>query len=84
MIETAQKHADAKPLIALVSSFGGKSYTFNVAYGVGKAAVDRRAERKSSTRLQCARNRFNASSSAALRELDERTRFVQNSAESTS
>ena len=57
MIETAQKHADAKPLIALVSSFGGKSYTFNVAYGVGKAAVDRRADIKSSTRLQCARMR---------------------------
>ena len=29
------------PLICLVSSFGGKSYTFNVAYGVGKAAIDR-------------------------------------------
>ena len=57
MIETAQKHADATPLIALVSSFGGKSYTFNVAYGVGKAAVDRRADIKSSTRLQCARMR---------------------------
>jgi dehydrogenase/reductase SDR family protein 1 len=32
------------PLICLVSSFGGKSYTFNVAYGVGKAAVDRLAQ----------------------------------------
>jgi len=31
------------PLICLVSSFGGKSYTFNVAYGVGKAAIDRLA-----------------------------------------
>ena len=31
------------PLICLVSSFGGKSYTFNVAYGIGKAAVDRMA-----------------------------------------
>ncbi|GMH91662.1 hypothetical protein TL16_g12120 [Triparma laevis f. inornata] len=31
------------PLMCLVSSFGGKSYTFNVAYGVGKAAVDRLA-----------------------------------------
>ena len=29
------------PLICLVSSFGGKSYTFNVAYGVGKAGIDR-------------------------------------------
>jgi dehydrogenase/reductase SDR family protein 1 len=32
------------PLICLVSSFGGKSYTFNVAYGVGKAAIDRLAQ----------------------------------------
>mmetsp|Transcript_27889 Transcript_27889/g.81920 ORF Transcript_27889/g.81920 Transcript_27889/m.81920 type:complete len:470 (-) Transcript_27889:199-1608(-) len=32
-----------KPLIVLISSFGGKSYTFNVAYGVGKAACDRLA-----------------------------------------
>ena len=31
------------PLICLVSSFGGKSYTFNVPYGVGKAAIDRLA-----------------------------------------
>lgn len=31
------------PLICLVSSFGGKSYTFNVAYGIGKAAIDRMA-----------------------------------------
>eukprot|EP00529_Nitzschia_sp_RCC80_P012073 CAMPEP_0113451628 /NCGR_PEP_ID=MMETSP0014_2-20120614/6434_1 /TAXON_ID=2857 /ORGANISM="Nitzschia sp." /LENGTH=561 /DNA_ID=CAMNT_0000342985 /DNA_START=182 /DNA_END=1868 /DNA_ORIENTATION=+ /assembly_acc=CAM_ASM_000159 len=31
------------PLICFVSSFGGKSYTFNVAYGVGKAGVDRMA-----------------------------------------
>lgn len=31
------------PLICLVSSFGGKSFTFNVAYGVGKAAIDRLA-----------------------------------------
>ena len=31
------------PLIVLVSSFGGRSYTFNVAYGVGKAAIDRLA-----------------------------------------
>ena len=31
------------PLVVLVSSFGGKAYTFNVAYGVGKAAVDRLA-----------------------------------------
>lgn len=31
------------PLICLISSFGGRSYTFNVAYGVGKAAIDRLA-----------------------------------------
>ena len=46
MIETAKKNADEDappPLICLVSSFGGKSYTFNVAYGVGKAGVDRLA-----------------------------------------
>lgn len=30
-------------LIVSVSSFGGMGYTFNVAYGVGKAAVDRLA-----------------------------------------
>ena len=30
-----------QPLIAMISSFGGITYTFNVAYGVGKAAVDR-------------------------------------------
>ena len=33
----------AQPLVVLVSSFGGKAFTFNVAYGVGKAAVDRLA-----------------------------------------
>ena len=31
--------AGEAPLICLVSSFGGKAYTFNVAYGVGEAAV---------------------------------------------
>eukprot|EP00584_Thalassiosira_punctigera_P000620 CAMPEP_0172529950 /NCGR_PEP_ID=MMETSP1067-20121228/3865_1 /TAXON_ID=265564 ORGANISM="Thalassiosira punctigera, Strain Tpunct2005C2" /NCGR_SAMPLE_ID=MMETSP1067 /ASSEMBLY_ACC=CAM_ASM_000444 /LENGTH=390 /DNA_ID=CAMNT_0013314087 /DNA_START=55 /DNA_END=1227 /DNA_ORIENTATION=+ len=42
MIETAEKlPQNQPPLLCLVSSFGGKSYTFNVAYGVGKAAVDR-------------------------------------------
>jgi dehydrogenase/reductase SDR family protein 1 len=47
MIETAAKakknsaQSPPPPLICLVSSFGGKSYTFNVAYGVGKAAIDR-------------------------------------------
>lgn len=48
MIETAQTAAAASPdapppLMVLVSSFGGKSYTFNCAYGVGKAALDRLA-----------------------------------------
>ena len=42
MIETAKASGDT-PLIALISSFGGKAYTFNVPYGVGKAAVDRLA-----------------------------------------
>ena len=32
------------PLIAHISSFGGISYSFNVAYGVGKAGVDRLAK----------------------------------------
>ena len=44
MIETAKtfgSEESSPPLICLVSSFGGKSYTFNVAYGVGKAAIDR-------------------------------------------
>lgn len=33
-----------RPFIAMISSFGGLTYTFNVAYGVGKAAVDRLAK----------------------------------------
>lgn len=32
------------PLIAHISSFGGVSYSFNTAYGIGKAAVDRMAK----------------------------------------
>jgi hypothetical protein len=41
MIETAAADAAthpgrSAPLVLLISSFGGKSYTFNVAYGVGK------------------------------------------------
>ena len=39
MIDTA-KNQSTRPLIAIISSFGGKSYTFNVAYGVGKAGAD--------------------------------------------
>lgn len=42
MIDTA-KSKSTRPLIAIISSFGGKSYTFNVAYGVGKAGADRLA-----------------------------------------
>ena len=30
-----------QPLIGMISSFGGLCYTFNTAYGVGKAGVDR-------------------------------------------
>lgn len=43
MMKTAASAKSTSPLICLVSSFGGKSYTFNVAYGVGKAAIDRLA-----------------------------------------
>lgn len=43
MIDTAKSKGGTRPLIAIISSFGGKSYTFNVAYGVGKAAADRLA-----------------------------------------
>jgi len=42
MIDTAKLYG-TRPLIGIISSFGGKSYTFNVAYGVGKAAADRLA-----------------------------------------
>ena len=33
-----------RPLIGMISSFGGLTYTFNVPYGVGKAGVDRLAK----------------------------------------
>jgi len=33
-----------RPLIAMVGSFGGLTYMFNVPYGVGKAGVDRMAK----------------------------------------
>ena len=36
--------AQGRGLIVNVSSFAGKGYVFNVAYGVGKAAVDRMAK----------------------------------------
>jgi dehydrogenase/reductase SDR family member 1 len=42
LIETAQaKRPPVAPAILNVGSFGGASYVFNVAYGVGKAGVDR-------------------------------------------
>ena len=45
LINTASNNPDGTtPCICLVSSFGGMSYTFNVAYGVGKAAIDRLAK----------------------------------------
>jgi dehydrogenase/reductase SDR family protein 1 len=46
MIDTASASSplgQPPPLIVLVSSFGGKSFTFNVPYGVGKCAIDRLA-----------------------------------------
>ena len=52
MIDTAKK-TQTRPLICIISSFGGKSYTFNVAYGVGKAGSDRLASDMS---LQLARH----------------------------
>eukprot|EP00903_Cladosiphon_okamuranus_P018046 g16607.t1 len=41
MIKSARDRGGKPGLIACVSSFGGLTYTFNVAYGVGKAGVDR-------------------------------------------
>ena len=43
MIDTAARDKSSRPLVVIISSFGGKSYTFNVAYGVGKAGADRLA-----------------------------------------
>eukprot|EP00607_Mallomonas_marina_P008743 CAMPEP_0182417230 /NCGR_PEP_ID=MMETSP1167-20130531/1662_1 /TAXON_ID=2988 /ORGANISM="Mallomonas Sp, Strain CCMP3275" /LENGTH=215 /DNA_ID=CAMNT_0024590639 /DNA_START=671 /DNA_END=1318 /DNA_ORIENTATION=+ len=40
---TKEFNPTASPLIVHISSFGGVSYSFNVAYGVGKAGVDRMA-----------------------------------------
>lgn len=39
-----RRAAEQRPLIVHISSFGGVSYSFNVAYGAGKAAVDRLAK----------------------------------------
>ena len=45
LIETAATaQPSATPCIINVGSFGGVSYVFNVAYGVGKAGVDRLAK----------------------------------------
>jgi dehydrogenase/reductase SDR family protein 1 len=33
-----------RPLVGMIGSFGGLTYTFNLPYGVGKAAVDRLAK----------------------------------------
>lgn len=45
MLRSRNKNPKMKrPFIAMISSFGGLSYTFNVPYGVGKAAVDRLAK----------------------------------------
>ena len=38
---TSSTTTTSRPLIAIISSFGAKSYTFNVAYGVSKAGTDR-------------------------------------------
>jgi NAD(P)-dependent dehydrogenase (short-subunit alcohol dehydrogenase family) len=38
-----ESNINTSPLIIHISSFGGISYSFNVAYGVGKAGVDRMA-----------------------------------------
>lgn len=43
MIDSA-KLSTLNPLIVHISSFGGTTYSFNAAYGVGKAAVDRLAK----------------------------------------
>lgn len=41
LIATREKEGGGTPAICNVGSFGGVSYVFNVAYGVGKAGVDR-------------------------------------------
>ena len=69
MIQTANTQAASAPppLIVLVSSFGGKAYTFNVAYGVGKAAVDRLANDMG---FQLAKHNVATVSLCALARLD--------------
>ena len=43
MRATRQADSSCTPLIVHISSFGGVSYSFNVAYGAGKAGVDKLA-----------------------------------------
>jgi dehydrogenase/reductase SDR family member 1 len=42
-VQSDQDGRTLSPLIVHISSFGGVSYSFNVAYGVGKAGVDKMA-----------------------------------------
>ena len=44
LLRKTQLKSEQPPTIFHISSFGGVSYSFNVAYGVGKAAVDRLAK----------------------------------------
>ncbi|KAG7372559.1 enoyl-acyl carrier protein reductase [Nitzschia inconspicua] len=47
LLQRAQQTSNnnmARPLIVMISSFGGLTYTFNTPYGVAKAAVDRMAK----------------------------------------
>lgn len=44
MLESSPCSNGNGPMIGMISSFGGLTYTFNVAYGVGKAGVDRMAK----------------------------------------
>ena len=43
LLKKTMTNTNESPLIVHISSFGGVSYSFNVAYGVGKAGVDRMA-----------------------------------------
>mmetsp|Transcript_24384 Transcript_24384/g.44096 ORF Transcript_24384/g.44096 Transcript_24384/m.44096 type:complete len:388 (+) Transcript_24384:172-1335(+) len=44
MLKSSRDSTIKRPFIAMISSFGGLSYTFSVPYGVGKAGVDRLAK----------------------------------------
>ena len=69
-------------VVVIGSGVGGLACASILAKGGYKVVVLDCVEIKSSTRLQF--ESFDASSSALLRELDESTRFVQKSPESTS